>query len=209
MSAGAEYVRRRVRVGAVLVVAVVAAVASYVHIFALVLAHGQPWELCALEPLSVDGLVLAASMSLAEGGWWARGMLWGAVVMTLAANVLYGWPHGFVGAVAAGWPAVAFIGSAELLIRSGGATAAAPAARGGRLAGQPARRGSGGRAAGKPAARPGRTRQRTPADVAAILQGDPKITAPVLAAKLRVKERTAARYLTEHRRAVRAESDAA
>lgn len=201
-------VRRRVRLGAVLVVAVVAAVASYVHIFALVLAHGQPWELCALEPLSVDGLVLAASMSLAEGGWWARGMLWGAVLMTLAANVLYGWPHGFVGAVAAGWPAVAFIGSAELLIRSG-ATAAAPAVRGGRLAGQPARPRNGGRAAGTPAARPGRKRQRTPADVAAIMRDNPGITAPVLAVKLRVKERTAARYLTEHRRAQRAESDAA
>ena len=43
-------------------------------------------------------------------------MLGLAVVATLAANVAYGVPYGLTGAVLPGWPAVAFIGCAEMAI---------------------------------------------------------------------------------------------
>jgi hypothetical protein len=46
----------------------------------------------------------------------ARTMLGLAVTATLAANVAYGVPYGITGALLSGWPAVAFIGCAEMAI---------------------------------------------------------------------------------------------
>jgi hypothetical protein len=48
--------------------------------------------------------------------WLARFMLGLAVVATLAANIAYGLPYGLPGALISGWPAVAFIGCAEMAI---------------------------------------------------------------------------------------------
>jgi len=48
--------------------------------------------------------------------WLASFMLGLAVTATLAANVGYGLPHGLPGALLSGWPAVAFIGCAEMTI---------------------------------------------------------------------------------------------
>ena len=43
-------------------------------------------------------------------------MLGLAVAATLAANIGYGLPFGVTGALLSGWPAVAFVGSAEMAI---------------------------------------------------------------------------------------------
>lgn len=48
--------------------------------------------------------------------WLARFMLALAVAATLAANVGYGLPFGVTGALISGWPAIAFVGSVEMVI---------------------------------------------------------------------------------------------
>lgn len=114
---------RLLTAGAVLFVAAVAAVVSFLHIEALALAHGQPFVAAVLLPLSIDVTVVASSLVMlraARAGIaaprLARFMLVLAVAATLAANVGYGSAYGLVGALISGWPAVAFIGCAEMAI---------------------------------------------------------------------------------------------
>jgi len=114
---------RRMAAAAVLLVAAIAAVISYLHIEHLALTHGQTVLAAMLLPLSIDGTVAAASLVLlraARAGlsapWLAQAMLGLAVVATLAANVAYGAHFGMAGALLSGWPAVAFIGSAEMAL---------------------------------------------------------------------------------------------
>jgi DNA-binding CsgD family transcriptional regulator len=73
--------------------------------------------------VSIDGTVAAASLVMlraARAGlgtpWLARAMLGLAVAATLAANIGYGLPYGLAGAALSGWPAVAFVGCAEMAI---------------------------------------------------------------------------------------------
>ena len=114
---------RRLTAAAVLIVALIAAVVSFVHIEHLAAVNGQTMLAAYLLPLSIDGTVVAASMVMlraARAGlgtpWLARFMLGLAVTATLAANIGYGLPHGLPGALISGWPAVAFIGCAEMAI---------------------------------------------------------------------------------------------
>jgi hypothetical protein len=109
----------------VLAVAAFAAVVSYSHIYDLGRAHGQAGVAARLLPLSVDGLILAASLVMlleARAGRTApvlaRVMLGLGVAATVAANVAFGAADGLTGAAISAWPAVAFIGCAELLIGS-------------------------------------------------------------------------------------------
>lgn len=109
----------------VLAVAAFAAVVSYSHIYDLGRAHGQAGVAARLLPLSVDGLILAASLVMlleARAGRTApvlaRVMLGLGVAATVAANVAFGAADGLTGAAISAWPAIAFIGSAELLIGS-------------------------------------------------------------------------------------------
>ena len=76
-----------------------------------------------LLPVSIDGTVGAASLVMLRAAReglgtpsLARFMLVLAVGATLAANVGYGLPYGLAGAALSGWPAVAFIGCAEMAI---------------------------------------------------------------------------------------------
>ncbi len=92
-------------------VAAFAAVVSYSHIRDLAAAHGQDALAAGLTPLSVDGLILAASLVLlheAPNGRsapvLARFALWLGVGGTIAANAAYGWPYGPMGIVASTWP---------------------------------------------------------------------------------------------------------
>ena len=108
---------------AVIGVAVVAAVVSYEHAYALVHAHGEAGWTAHLIPLTVDGLIWASSMVMLDSARrgtlvpsLARWLLGLGIVATLAANVAHGLGHGPIGAVAAAWPAVALVGSYELLM---------------------------------------------------------------------------------------------
>jgi Protein of unknown function (DUF2637) len=108
---------------AVLGVAAVAAVVSYEHASALVRAHGESGWTGRLIPLTVDGLIYASSMVILDSArrgvqvpTLARWLLGLGIVATLAANVAHGLGHGIIGAAVAAWPAVALVGSYELLM---------------------------------------------------------------------------------------------
>jgi len=94
--------------GVVLVVALIAAIASYSHMYAVALVAGEPLWVARAIPLTVDGLVLAA---LRRGGPGRPWLLLG-LAASVAGNVLSHYPAAVV-TVAPGisaWPAVALYG---------------------------------------------------------------------------------------------------
>jgi Protein of unknown function (DUF2637) len=109
--------------------AAVAAVASYEHAYALVRAHGEGGWTGRLVPLTVDGLIYASSMVIVDSARrktrvpalarWLLGL-------GIAANVAHGLGRGPVGAAVAAWPAVALVGSYELLMTVIRSSQAAP-----------------------------------------------------------------------------------
>ena len=105
----------------VLAVAVFAAVTSYSHVYQLGRLHAQDGTAARLLPLSVDGLILAASLVLLHEARHDRAapalgrcMLWLGIGATIAANALYGATAGPLAAVISTWPAISFIGSVEM-----------------------------------------------------------------------------------------------
>jgi len=86
-------------------------------------AHGEAGWTGRLVPLTVDGLIYASSMVMLDSARrkvpvpalvrWLLGL---GIAATLAANVAHGLGHGPVGAAVAAWPAVALVGSYELLM---------------------------------------------------------------------------------------------
>jgi Protein of unknown function (DUF2637) len=122
---------------AVVAVAVVAAVISYQHAYELVRAHGESGLTARLLPFTVDGLIWAASMVVLDASRrnqpvprlaaWSLGT---GIVATIGANLAHGSGHGPVGALVSAWPALALVGSFELLmmlIRTGRSTRAGSA----------------------------------------------------------------------------------
>lgn len=106
-------------------VAVFAFIVSYSHIYDLGLAHAQFGVAARLLPLSVDLLIIGASLVLFIQGreserssglarWLPRSVLWAAIGATVAANVAYGLPHGWLAAVISGWPGAAFVAAVEV-----------------------------------------------------------------------------------------------
>ena len=74
-------------------------------------------------PLTVDELIYASSMVMLDCARrkvpvpaLARWLLGLGITATLAANVAHGLGHGLTGAAVAAWPAVALVGSYELLM---------------------------------------------------------------------------------------------
>lgn len=124
-------------IGAVVTVAVVAAVVSYMHMREVAEAAGEGWR-SILLPLSVDGMIVAATLN----AWQAKkrqeqlpGMtviaLVAGLLVSIAANVAVPFLEvlrgGWLSAVVAAWPPIALAISFEELIRmlrSGGKPAA-------------------------------------------------------------------------------------
>ncbi len=120
---GADKTIRWSTAAAVIGVAVVAAVVSYEHAYELVDGHGETGWTAHLIPLTVDGLIWASSMVMLDSArrgaqvpMLARWLLGLGIAATLAANVAHGLGHGSIGAAVAAWPAVALVGSYELLM---------------------------------------------------------------------------------------------
>jgi hypothetical protein len=114
---------QRTTIACVALLAVIAGTVSYLHMHALVALHGQPGWVAALTPLSVDGMIVAASTALlADSRSGRRGVAlpWALLVIgsvaSLAANVTVAEPS-LPGRVIAAWPSFALIGSYELLMR--------------------------------------------------------------------------------------------
>jgi hypothetical protein len=120
-------------------VAAVAAVASYEHAYALVRTHAEAGWTGRLVPLTVDGLIYASSRVMLDSARCkvqvpalARWLLGPGIAATLAANVAHGLGHDLIGAAVAAWPAVALVGSYELLMMVIRRSQAAPRSASGR-----------------------------------------------------------------------------
>ena len=110
-------------VAAVAGVAVLAGWVSYLHAYEVVAGHGEHGILARLYPGTIDGLIYAASMVLLDAARrgarppaLARWLLAAGIGATLFANVLAGAAYGVLGAAVAAWPALALVGSYELLM---------------------------------------------------------------------------------------------
>ncbi len=119
---------RRVLLGAtVAVVAVVAAIAgaiSYGHMHDWASANGEPAWRALLFPLSVDGLLIAASVVLLADSRAERPadklayvLVVVASLVSVTANVAHDWVSRIAEISIAGWPPLALVGSYELLMR--------------------------------------------------------------------------------------------
>ncbi|MDT0310465.1 DUF2637 domain-containing protein [Streptomyces sp. DSM 44917] len=114
-------------------VAAVAAYASYVHQRDFALQGGADETSATLWPLSVDGLLLLATMGLLSPSRHAarrtRGAMWLAfllgIAVSLAANIAAAPTLDWRSVLVAGWPPVALLLSVELLVprRTGGQSA--------------------------------------------------------------------------------------
>ena len=120
---GADKAIRYSTIAAVAIVALVAAFVSYRHALQVVRLHGEGWPVAQLYPLTIDGLIYAASMVLLDAArrraappvlaYAALGL---GIAATLAANVAAGLVYGPAAAVIAAWPAPALVISYELLM---------------------------------------------------------------------------------------------
>jgi hypothetical protein len=103
--------------------ALIAGTVSYLHMHLLVELHGQPGWVAALTPLSVDGMIVAASATLladsrsgGRGGFLPWALLVAGSAASLAANVAVAEPT-MTGRVIAAWPSFSLIAAYELLMR--------------------------------------------------------------------------------------------
>lgn len=91
-------------------VALVAAAASYGHQLEVAKVAGEPELIAHAVPLTVDGLVVAALWAGDRGRWWLRL----ALAVSVAANVAAAEPT-TLGYAVAGWPPLALYGCDRLL----------------------------------------------------------------------------------------------
>src|SRR6266700_972359 len=125
MTAGADRWMRWTTIGCAAFLALLAGTVSYLHLHLLVALHGQPGWVAALTPLSVDGMIVAASTTLLaesrsgrKGGVLPWALLVAGSVASLAANVAVAEPT-LIGRVIAAWPSFALTASFELLTCQG------------------------------------------------------------------------------------------
>lgn len=114
-------VRRVASIGSALVVAGIAAYASYSHMRHLALEYGQDAAVATLLPVSVDGLMVVATLALGDGRryrWSAWAAFWAGVAASVVANVLAAPPSGIARTISA-WPAIAFLLVVEVITRGG------------------------------------------------------------------------------------------
>jgi Protein of unknown function (DUF2637) len=131
MSPPADRWIRWTTTGCVGLLALIAGTVSYLHMHLLVELYGQPGWVAALTPLSVDGMIVAASTTLLadsragqRGGVLPWALLVAGSAASLAANVAVAEPTA-TGRVIAAWPSFALIAAYELLMRQVRRSAAA------------------------------------------------------------------------------------
>lgn len=116
---------------AVIVVAVVAGIVSYDHLYTVAIAAGEEDWISRLVPLSADGLLISASLSAFVAKWQNRkvhGMTKLSLVVGLSASIAANIASPFVGdltsghqavlaAIVGAWPAIALALSFEEILR--------------------------------------------------------------------------------------------
>src|SRR6516225_3315531 len=110
MNAGADRWIRWTTIACVALLVLIAGTVSYLHMHTLVARHGQPGWVAALTPLSVDGMIIAASTTLLadsrsgrRGGLLPWLLLAVGSIASLAANVAVAEPTA-TGRIIAAWP---------------------------------------------------------------------------------------------------------
>jgi hypothetical protein len=97
----------------ILIVAAVAAAASYGHMLEVAQWAGESLWIARAFPVTVDGLVLAALRRGRHGRWWlALG-----IAVSVAANMLARYPDlaATAGPIVSAWPPLALFGTHRLL----------------------------------------------------------------------------------------------
>lgn len=105
----------------VVLLALIAAVVSFGHMHELVLRHGESRWNAVLIPFSVDGMVVASSMSVLRAsrlknraGWLPWTLLIVGSLASVTANIAVAEAN-LVGRLIAAWPSFAFVGAYHLL----------------------------------------------------------------------------------------------
>ncbi|MET8253286.1 DUF2637 domain-containing protein [Micromonospora sp. NPDC005197] len=208
--------RRIASLAGTVAVTTIAAVASYDHMKVLAERAGQPPTLAALLPLSVDGMILVATLALGDGRR-SRWSAWLAFVLGVAASVVANVavaPPSATARVVSAWPAVALLLTVEVLARSGkAAPSPAPVAPVAAAVAAPSPAPVAPVAVDTPPATPPANVTAsaippavagTAARVAALVAARPHLSAADVAAALGVSARTARRHLATTRAALAA-----
>lgn len=121
--------RRFATVAAVTTVAAVAGYNSYGHQYDVAVMAHQATHLAAVLPLSVDGMLLAASLAIAEDKSsgrkprvWATVAFWLGAAVSVAANiasVIVHWGLDPLAIAVSAWPPLALLITVEVLSRKG------------------------------------------------------------------------------------------
>ncbi len=133
MATGGTTLARNLAAGAV---AAIAAWSSYSHMVQVALRFGERIEVAYALPFSVDGMLVVATVAMADDRRHGRRVrpiarlaFAAGVTASVAANIAAAQPQ--IGArVVAAWPAVALLLVVEMLARSPAAAAAEPATAG-------------------------------------------------------------------------------
>jgi hypothetical protein len=114
---------RAAATAAVVVLALIAFAVSYAHIYELAIRLGEQPLVAQLYPVTVDGLLVTAALVGLYCSRYrlskptlARGALFLGIGATVISNVAHGITDGLGAAIFAGWPAVALLVAAELLL---------------------------------------------------------------------------------------------
>jgi hypothetical protein len=121
--------RRVGYIGAIGIVALIAAWGSYRHMLDVARIAGQPIEVAATLPLSVDGMLVVASLAMADDKArgrhpraWARFAFWLGATISVAANIASTVVHNGINPLSIGvaaWAPVALLVVTEIMARPG------------------------------------------------------------------------------------------
>jgi hypothetical protein len=110
-------------------VAIIAAWGSYRHMLDVATIAGQPIEVAATLPLSVDGMLLVATLAMADDKAhgrkprsWARFAFWLGAVISVAANIASTVVHNGMAPLSIGvaaWAPIALLVVTEIMARPG------------------------------------------------------------------------------------------
>jgi uncharacterized protein DUF2637 len=204
------------KLAAIGAVAGIAAYASYTHMRGLALEHGQSPTVAALLPVSVDGMLVVATLVMREdrqSGLKVRPWAWVAFILGVAASIVanvLAAADDITSRVISAWPALALLLVIEVLatgkkaaVLPADSPAPAPVDRPADIAPaeQPAPARAPRKAPAKAAVKPVKTTPRRPAEVtrklAAEKLADPDATRTAVAEQLDITPRQLRRVLNE------------